>query len=99
MHKKRAKLDSHYLNNNKRDPKTKYMLLLAIKLAIVYNKFTTKQSCFGGVDAFRVKVPPLDSIFWQVNKIVHNSFKNWTIQTQMPLPKCMKSKVFRHVKL
>ena len=38
-HKKKAKLDGQYLDNNKRDQKTKYILLLAIKLAIVYDKF------------------------------------------------------------
>ena len=70
-----------------------------MELAIVYDKFVLKQSCFGGVDAFRVKVPPLDAIFWLVHKIVLNSFKNRTLGTAVPSPKCMKSKVSRHVKL
>ena len=57
-----------------------------------------KKSCFGEGVAFRVKVPPLDAIFWPVRKIAHNSFKNRTIQTGMPLPKGIKSMVFRHEK-
>ena len=39
------------------------VVLSTMELAIVHNKFGLKQSCFGGVDAFRVKVPPLAAIF------------------------------------
>ena len=72
--------------------------LLTMELAIVDDKFMTKQSCFWGVDAFRL-VPPFDCHFWPYQKIIHNSFQNWTLGTVVPLPKCMKSKAFRHIKL
>ena len=61
--------------------------------------FEAEMRCSWWVDAFRMKVPPFNAIFWPVHKIVHNSFKNQSIQIRVPLPKCTKSKVFRHVRL
>jgi hypothetical protein len=61
--------------------------------------FERKESCFRGVDSFRVEVPPLDAIFRPVQKILHNSFKNQAFGTGLPPSKCMRTNVFRHEEL
>jgi hypothetical protein len=55
--------------------------------------------CCWGVDTFCMEVPPFDAIFWPVQKIFQNSFKNRTLLMGLPLPKCTKCKLFRHEEL
>jgi hypothetical protein len=105
--KKWAKCEGGYLDKNDKDEKNHTLPLLSMKLGTQSTTDEDERNCHPGIVTLCMVMAWFEAIFWQVQKILHNSFKNRTFDIGLnrtfdiglPPPKCMKSNVFRHEKL